>query len=164
MDPRIAELPKNRSAPKAKPLLCPVLGCSTKDESDRGYCRHLFGWSLIGEVGSAIDVRFEAGTDKEVCHHNAADDEHYVKPTDIVVEMATVTKRIYRLGENDRLKSDLPRKSDKDVKALLEMVGEQNQTIREMQEELKRMKAEQAHTNKRPVMGSVPAPTPAPAG
>jgi hypothetical protein len=147
MDPRVAALPQNRSQPKLKPSLCPVMGCTLADESDRGYCRHIYGWTIDG---TSIDVRHNPGTDKEVCHHDAANEDHYVKADDVIVEMPTVTSRVYRLGPADKLKTDsTSRQGDKDMAAMQAMVSELREDqksaldmMAEMQAEMKQLREE----------------------
>lgn len=139
MDPRVESLPQNRSQPKKKPNLCPF-GCAETAHDERGYCKHLVGWTLH-EQDATGRVKMEArkniaGTDREKAVHDPTDPRCYVGKGDIVVPMATPTSRVYRAQDaNDRVvnhASALERNAD----ATMELIGEQQQTIAELREQM----------------------------
>jgi hypothetical protein len=89
MDPRLEQLPVNRSQPKAKEILCPF-GCGVKNRGvdDRGYCKHLVGFTVDCNV---MELR-SRWRGREIC--GAFTEE--VRKTDVLVQMPTQTFRVYR--------------------------------------------------------------------
>lgn len=139
MDPRTENLPQNRSQPKPKPNLCPF-GCAESDHDERGYCRHLVGWTLHEQDDAGrtkMDMRKPIpGTDREKAQHDSTDPRCFIDPkSDVVVPMATPTSRVYRpQGPHERVvnhASALERNAD----ATRELLGQQEQTIAELREQ-----------------------------
>lgn len=131
MDPRVADLPKNRSEPKRKPNYCPF-GCSLAQHDERGYCRHLFGWTNDGE---SIEARhFHPETNTELAtKHDPEKPEHFRLPGDIIVETNTTSSRVYRGGKGDVLVGLNGGRGEDN--AALELLGEQQQEIATLREE-----------------------------
>lgn len=135
MDPRVADLPKNRSEPKKKPNYCPY-GCTLAQHDENGYCRHLIGWTNDGEK---IEVRhFHPETKAELqTRHDSENPAHFRLPGDIIVETNSTSSRVYRGEKGDVLVGFGGGRSEDN--AALDLLGEQQQEIAALREE----KAEQ---------------------
>lgn len=149
MDPRTAQLPANRNKPKPRfENLCPY-GCTeAKGLNEHGYCRHLIGWTLSdGTEGSVIEMRERYGSangDDVTSQVNGTNGTHercgvargQVREDDIVVEMATPTRRVYRKADKSDVLIGAPRRgqleANQQVDALLGVLSEQAAQIKSM--------------------------------
>lgn len=135
MDPRTESLPQNRSQPKPKPNLCPF-GCSLAQHDERGYCKHLVGWTLHekdGEGRTKVEVRRVIHDDREAALHDANDPSCYLSKSDVVVAMSTPTSRVYRPGPGDKVVNH-PDAVRRNNEVTMELLGQQQEMIAELRE------------------------------
>lgn len=133
MDPRLADMPRNRMRVKPRfPEICPC-GCKLADMNDKGYCKHLVGWTLDRKI---VELRETFGTGQ---YERCGVETRPIDPkNDIIVEMETMTARVYQT-QGDPLVTKVPA-TDND--ALMALLQEQSAEI----EKLKKRMAESAET------------------
>jgi len=150
MDPRTESLPQNRSQPKPKPNLCPF-GCTLTQHDERGYCKHLVGWTLHekdSEGRTKIEARRVIHDDREAAIHDPNSPECFVGRADIVVAMPTPTSRVYRPGPGDKVVNH-PDAVRKNAEVTMELIGQQQELLAQLREEREADRKELAELRKK---------------
>lgn len=134
MDPRVAEMPRNRMVAKPRhPLVCPC-GCGIPQMNSNGYCKHLVGFTLDRKT---VELREFVGgkeTFEDHRYERVGVKTREIEPADIMVEMETMTCRVYQaLG--DPLVTKAQHVSP-DVEALMQMLQEQSKEIGILKEQM----------------------------
>lgn len=131
MDPRTGTLVRKKPKGGGPEMLCPY-GCGNKECDDRGYCRHLIGFTLDGRN---MEVLERWGPDNSYLRHGKLVEP--VLHSDIIVPRETPTSRVYRGAPGERpVLRQLSGGPDQDTAALVGMINNLQAQVADLQTQL----------------------------